>query len=343
MIKKYFSLLISGAIASASWVSGGPLIQSEIAKDAKWLAHIDMEGMMASSFSEFGVSKLKEIIAESNESKLSIDIDLVLQEILSITAYGADFGEEAAGSSVIILKTGDRMQAIFDGLVAHHEMEEEESPLKRVEGMPYESYVLGDELYIAFPHKNYAVAGKSFDEIEKAYAVIEGDSESLEDSEEKLILNEDGGFFLLVTAKGLDSVENMPAQARVFQKTKGGQFSIGEVDGNFRANVMLSTANAKISEQLSRIVNGLLALVSFSQVENQSMMEIVDSVYIGKGDDFVSLDFAYPVEKIMDLIQSLVEMADDGDQKSAEIESSSSQWDPKAREQTNLYAFIGHG
>ncbi|EDY83458.1 hypothetical protein VDG1235_3085 [Verrucomicrobiia bacterium DG1235] len=313
MIKKQFCILLAGTLAVASCLSAGPLEQSEIAKDAKWLAHIDMEGLMESSFSDLGVSKLKEVIEESNESAISVDIDLVLKEIKSITAYGVSLNEAAANESVLILKTGDRLQAIFDGFLAHHEINsEEEMPLKRIEDMKYETFLIGDELYLAFPHQQYAIASKSYERIEQAYAVIDGRSDSLKDTKDKLVLNSDSGFFMMVTASGINNLKNVPPQARMLQKTKGGQLSIGESEGMFRANVILTTANRETSLQLFRIVQGMLALASFTQVENQSMMEIVDSVNVQQGDDFVSLDFQYPIERLMGLLNTVVgEMAEE--------------------------------
>jgi len=309
MIKKQICTLLTGAAVIASALTAAPLVQTEIAKDAKWLAHIDMEGVLQSSFADLGVAKLKEEIAKSNQSAISIDVDLVLAEIKSVTAYGASFEDDAASKSVVILRTGDRLQAIFDGFLAAQELEGNEIPLKRVGDKPYQTYLLENELYLAFPTKNYAIAGKSFEQIESAYEVILGKGENLKTTEQKLVLNSDAGFFLMVTAKGIDSFKNVPPQARMLQKTKGGQISIGENEGNFKANIMLTTADEEVSLQLFRIVEGMLALASFTQVENQSMMEIVDSVDVSRGDDFVSLDFNYPVEKLMKVVEVLAKEA----------------------------------
>lgn len=309
MIKKQICALLIGAASVAACLSAAPLVQTEIAKDAKWLAHIDMEGVLESSFADMGVAKLKEEIAKNNQSAVSVDVDLLLAEIKSVTAYGASFEDDAASKSVIILKTGDRLQAIFDGFLAAHEMEGKKIPLERVGDKPYQTFLLEKELYLAFPTPNYAIAGKSFEQIEKAYEVILGKADNLDDSPQKLVLNSDAGFFLMVTAKGIDSFKDVPPQARMLQKTKGGQVSIGERSGMFLANVMLTTANEEVSLQLYRIVQGMLALASFTQVENHSMMEIVDSVQVKQGPDFVSLDFQYPVEKLVNLVEILAKEA----------------------------------
>jgi len=290
---------MAGALVAA------PLVKTEIAKDAKWLAHVDMEGILESSFAELGVAQLKDQIAKNNQTAVSIDVEMLLNEIKSVTAYGASFEQDAADNSIVILKTGDRLQAIFDGFIAAQELEGNEVPFQLAEGKPFQTYVMEDELFLAFPNRNYALAGKSFEQIEKAYQVIQGKAENLESADQNLVLNAEGGFFLMVTAKGIDSLKDVPPQARMLQKTKGGQISVGESEGTFRANVMLTTANEEVSVQLYQIVKGMLALASFTQLENQSMMEIVDSVEVSKGLDYLALDFQYPVEKVMDLVELL--------------------------------------
>ncbi len=346
MIKKQIFILLAGAVAAAACLTAAPLVKSEIAKDAKWLAHVDMEALMKSSFSDMGVAKLKEAVESAQEGKVSIDVDLVLAEIKSLTAYGANFSDTAATESVLILKTGDRLQAIFEGLLAHQEMEGTESPLTRLDDKPYQTFLLEGELYLSFPNKNYAIAGKNFERIEKAYAVIAGEAENLNDLDQKLVLNEDAGFFLMMTARGIDSLKNVPPQARMLQKTKGGQLSIGENDGEFRANVILTTEGPKVSMQLAQIVKGLLALASFTQVENQSMMEVVDSVDVQQGDDFVSLDFRYPIEKLMSLIGTAMEMMDDHDHSHDHghgEETSSTSDCLNELGQGKMLAYAGHG
>lgn len=324
-------------MANAAVVLGGPLQQSEIGVDAKWLVHVDMENLMQSSFSDIGVEKLKEAIKEHNESSVSIDVDMVLEEIKSITAYGSEFKEDDV-DGVIILKTGDRLQTIFDGLIAHYEMENEgEMPMKRLEDKPYETYVFEDELFLAFPNKNVAIASKSFDRIENAFAVVQGEGPNLSDSKEKLVVNDEAGFFLMVTATGINALENIPPQARMLQKTKGGQFSLGENEGTLRANLVLTTSGKEVSLQLYRIVQGMIALASFTQVENHSMMELMDSIDVRQGDDFVSLDFQYPTERLMSLIETLSGNGHNADHKP---EGHSARGDDDCRNQIELLAQV---
>lgn len=312
--KKLICSLLAGISLGLSLASAGPLVETQVAKDAKWLAHIDMERLLQSSFGDLATAKLKQQIAAANSSKVSVDVDLLLSEIKSITAYGASFAEGGDIDGVLVLQAGDKLQAIVDGFLAHMEMnaEEGEVPFKRLEDKPYDAYLFGEELFVAYPENGVVMASKRFDRIEQAYGVLQGRSASLADAEEALVLNPGPGFFLLASATGLHQLKDVPPQARMLQKTKGGQLSLGEWEGEARANLILTAESREVSLQLYRIVQGMVALASFTQVENQSMMEVVNRVQVRQEGDFVSVDFSYPIEALMELMSGL--MQGDGSQ-----------------------------
>lgn len=310
----------------AQSVFAAPLDKSYVGEDAKWLAHIDVEALMNASVSGLAIGELKEQIKKENDSKVSVDIDMVLAEIKSVTAYGAKIDQSGDTDGVLLIKTGNRFQAIVDGFIAHQELENEgEAPLKRLEDKPFTSYVLDDELYIAFPQKDLVIASKYFEQIEKAFEVVRGNSKNLAQSDDSLLLNNEDGFFLIATATGLSGLKDMPPQARILQKTKGGQLSIGEDAEDLRANLVLSTQNREVATQLYRIVQGMLALASFAQVENQEVMDVVDRIVVEQGENWVSIDFRYPAEKVLSLLKTLIDEGkhEHGDQGE---HSSSQRW-----------------
>ncbi|MDQ8203091.1 hypothetical protein [Pelagicoccus sp. SDUM812003] len=306
---KLVGRLFAGACIAAQAIIAAPLEKSNVAKDAKWLAHIDMEQVMKASLSGMAIGHLKEEIARNNQGSVTVDIDQLLAEIHSVTAYGETLGVESGEiDGVLLVETGERLQTIFDGFIAHQELQEDsEINFKRVEDRPFASYVLDEELYFAFPNKKLLIASKQYEQIEAAYQVVQGKSASLENDPSGLLLNEEEGFFLIATATGLDGLKNMPPQARILQKTKGGQLSIGEDKEDFRANLVLSTSGPEVSTQLYRIVQGMLALASFAQVENEGLMDVVNRVQVEQGRSWVSIDFRYPVEKVRDLLSDIIQ------------------------------------
>lgn len=306
MTKTKFFITLMGAVGAVRLLIGGPLVQSEIAKEALWLGHVDMEAITSSSIGEMGLSKIKDVIAENKGSRIGFDLDLVLSEIKSITAYGSSFEEEAETKSVLMLKCGDRLQSILDGYAASQEVSEEGTVFQRLEGHPHPTFLLEDELYVSFPSKGHAIAGKSFAEIEKALSVVRGTSPSLEDADEAFGLNGRRNLFLTVGVRNLDTLKEVPAKARMFQKATGGQVALGEDDGLIKASLILNTPDPKVSSQLARIIQGMLALVSFAEIDDRNVLMLTQSAKVLEGKRHVAVDLEYPVSELLGLVESLV-------------------------------------
>ena len=305
-LNKAIGIAILGASIVGQQLAGAPLKESQVAAEAKWLAHIDLESVMKSPFGGMMAEALKSELAKGNRSKVSVDVDLVLAELKSVTAYGTSFDPEGEFDGVVVMETGSKLPAILDGFLAHETLTRgDESSIKLLEDKPYTTYLVGGELYLANPRANLILASKSFEQIETAFAVVKGDAPSAAKAKTKLLLNRDAGFVVVATAVGLDQLKDLPPQARILQKTTGVQVSLGLNGPEFRANVTLGAASSQVAEQLHRIVQGMLALASFAQVDNEGLSGFMEKVVLTKGEDFVAVDFRHPIEDLMRLLEKI--------------------------------------
>jgi len=200
-----------------------------------------------------------------------------------------------------------RLRAIVDALIASEEATKgEESEIQAVEGKPFPTYLLGGELYVSIPGETLFVGSKSYAQIERAMDVLMGRAPSLDSGASNLVRGETEGFFLFASASGLKSLEGMPPQARILQQATGAQFSLGEMGSDLRSQLVLSTENATVSNQLYRIIQGMLALASFAQVENESLSTIVRNAQVEQSPEFVSVDLRYPAEGILKIVEPLI-------------------------------------
>jgi len=207
-----------------------------------------------------------------------------------------------------VIRTGERLKAIVDALLLNMQVSGQENPeFVAVEGKAFPTYLLGNELYLSIPDENLFVGSKSFDQIEKAMAVIKGEASSIAKGDSKLVRSETEGFFLFASANGLNEIDGIPPQARMLQQATGAQFSLGEMNGDLRSRLLLTTESAAVSNQLYRIIQGMLALVSFAKVENESLEQVVRNTKVLEGNDFVSVDLSYSAENIMMMLRPLIE------------------------------------
>lgn len=280
----------------------GPLVEDYVSKDAKWLVHLDMEDLLSSQFGEFVVTQGQAALDKEMDSPVSVNIDRLLREMHSVTAYGTSFDDKVSDHSVIVIKTGDKAQAIIDGYIASLESEGE-SPVELLSGKRFPSYVIDEDLYFAFPEKDVLVVSKSYEEIELTAQLIDGKRESIAESDMFVTMDRGDGFFLVSVLHRIADMKDFPPQARVLQKAKGAAFYAGEIGEDVEARIVLSTESNTVSEQLYRIVLGMLALVSFAEFENQSLSMLTENADVQRGDDFVSIYLRYPSQDIIYLLE----------------------------------------
>ncbi len=297
-------------IGAVNWAA--PLDKGSVAADAQWLAHMDLEALSQSSIGAFAIGKLKEEMAKNNDTPINIDVDLVMRELHSITAYGSSITEDPENNSVLIVKTGDRARSIVDALIATAEMEQDgKTGIKRLDDKELDTYLIGNELYASFLQDDVWISSKSYDQIEKAQSVIEGLTENIANSDSRLLVAEKPGFFFLATAEGFDAIGDMPAQARVLQKAQGGQIALGEYAGMFQANLSLLTPGPEVSGQLSRIIQGMVALASFAEIGDERLDTLMNNLSVEEADRLVSVDIAYPVDSLLNILTTLAGQAQD--------------------------------
>lgn len=293
------------AIASVA----APLSKDYVSKDAKWMVHIDVEQLLESKFGDLALAQAQKSLDEEMDSAMSINVEMLASEIHSITAYGSTFDEQAAENSVVVVKTGDKAQAIIDGYVATLE-DGEENPVTILEDKEYPSYLIDNEVNVAFPEPTIMVVSKSYNTIERTADLLNGKGETISESEAFSNMDNGDGFFLVSVLQNFADLEKFPPQARVLKKAKAGAFYAGEAGDDFQVKLILSTEDEKVSEQLYRIVLGMLALVSFAEFEDQSLSVLTDGADIQKGSDFVSIHLKYPSEEILRLVTTSVEGKD---------------------------------
>ncbi len=307
-MKKIFfivSIFVLGNLGFAA-----PLAKNQIASDAKWLAHIDFEKLTESSIGSYLLEITQGALAEEMDGPVSVNLEAVLQELHSATAYGTTFEDHPENHSILMIESGDKLKAIIDAfMIQIEESNEGEEKIKALENTPFETYLLDGELHLSFPKEGLIIAGKSFEQIERALSVIEGEIPSAAESDSGLELSgsDSAGFFFLASANGLDRLQDVPPQARLLQKATGAQIALGESAAHLHANLVLSTSGPKVSDQLSRILEGIIALVSFAQVGNQNLDKLTEGMSVQYGDDYVSLDMKYPTEDTIKMLSLLIE------------------------------------
>ncbi len=301
-----FAKYIIGAfVAMGGLANAETLDKSQISHDAKWLVHLDADAIKESFI---GGRILEMALAEmENEGSIHFDLEGLIDEVYSVTAYGTSFDQDPEENSVLILRSSERFRSIVDAFILSSGLLEDEDGAEEIQEAPYPTYLFSDEVHVSFPKEDLALASKSLAQIKKAMRVIEGETESMDDADSDLTLSKENGFFFIATASGINDIDDIPPKARVLQKATGVQLSLGEEEEIFVSNITLSTTGPTVSDQLYRIIQGMIALASFTEIGDESLALLTRNISVTKGQDFVSVDLRYPSANIEKLMMNLAQ------------------------------------
>lgn len=309
---KIVSSFLLGILVAGTSSSAAPFDPARVAEDTKWLAHVDVEGLKSSDIGGYVVDQIKMAIASKGGAKVSIDIDGILQQIQSITAYGTAFDDNPENHSVLLVEAGPKAQTMVDGFLASQELANDgKVPFKTVTGKSFPTYLIANEVYMTFPRKDLIVISKQFDQVERAMSVLNGKLPSLKKKSPLVASANADGFFFIASANGLNALKNMPPQARLLQKATSMHFALGEkikVGGknkDLAAFITLQTADSDVASQMRKIVDGMLAMASFVQVQDQNFNRLVQSITVNESDRAVTIGWSYPAEEVVKLVTSL--------------------------------------
>src|SRR5688500_8919311 len=142
-----FSLLVLASCTVAT-VFPGPIDQTKIAADAKWVVHLDFDAFRKSALGSHFVSKVVEPQIEAQEFLRSTTLSINLTNISSLTAYGPNFEKDGAG--VLLLKTAADVKKDLDTLVGMASLSaNEKKDLTMVQQKPFPLYNLKDDVFLA--------------------------------------------------------------------------------------------------------------------------------------------------------------------------------------------------
>ncbi|MBE7540480.1 MAG: hypothetical protein HS122_18985 [Opitutaceae bacterium] len=306
---KIIPSLLAGILVTGTFLNAAPFDPAQVAKDTKWLAHVDLDGLKASKIGGFVIDRIKTEIAkkeQSRQSNISIDVDGIIQQIHSLTAYGNSFENNPQNHAVLLVQAGPKVQTIVEGFLAGQELSHDgKVPFKTVVGKSFPTYLFANEVYLTFPRRDLILISKQFDQVEQALSVIDGRIAPIERSDPLLASANSRGFFFIASANGFDRLKEMPAQARLLQKATGVQVALGEMGANLAARVTLLTANAEVSTNMSKIVQGIIAMASFVQVQDQNINRLAQSITVDQSEHSVSVGLTFPSEDAIKLLTSL--------------------------------------
>jgi hypothetical protein len=149
----------------------------------------------------------------------------------------------------------------------------------------------------------------------KAYDVFRGSAPSLAKKSNSPLaeLMPKGGKNYLIAASEVPNTEGLvpqnAPQARILQMATAGAIALGEDDTLTAARLQLVASTDDMAEKLDRILQGMTALLSLANTDDQQLAEFIRSVTTQRTGKQVTLTLAYPSERLLQMMQQVQQRA----------------------------------
>jgi hypothetical protein len=289
-------IVLSLILGSLAWA--GPLKAREVAAEAKWMAHMDIEKIVSSQIGKFFLGVLEE---KGDMEKIDAFGTLFdfnpLEDLHSITAYGTEFGKEEAVAvikgrydpeKVLAMMTfeGSRTESSYGDFTVH----------KREKG--------SETFFFCFYSGNTVVFSNKDHLLRLALDVLTGKKESLADGgalRDMQSLPE--GTFFCGAAEGFGNMKIEEPQARVLQKAEKIKVAVGELEANNFVLASLTMDSTESATQVHDVLRGLLALGNMFGEHEPDLAGLIRDVQLHQDGRRVALRFTRPSQDLFDMLK----------------------------------------
>lgn len=315
---KTFILTLAATLAVTATSFAGPIHKENIAADAKWMLHLDVDNLLQTGIGKYFAESIldKELGKAKRDIQQQFGIEFDWRQIQSITAYGTQFKPKGDPGGVLLIEGFDfakALDSVIDRLQAA--LAGADQPLKKVAEGQETFYSLRDEVFgLALPGNLFLVS-KSKDEVQKARDVVTGTAPSLKASKDAARLPEPAkAGFLVGLINSFDSAP-LPPQAKGLKNVEGAQVVMGEQAENVFVKLAVSAKDAESATQLQQALQGVIALVTLTQPDNKSAQKLVQAAKVTGAENVVTVKLDLPSSDVIDLVkEGQAKKASQGDQ-----------------------------
>lgn len=295
--------------------------------DARWVLHADLNALRESTLGKELVAVVGQSRIDLGGSKVGLDVPKVLATIGTITAYGANFhNDPRLLDGTMVLQGTEDLRKILESLLLQGNLASPET-VEEITDLPFPAYRLvarhpapaaaatpaGAEpvgLFVAFPPEPVVLASKSRQHLLKAHDAFRGTTASVAKSPDSALApllrnSRDSYLFAASIVPPGTVLGNDATQARILQMTNSGTIAIGEEANQAFAHARLFATSETMADKLMKIVQGVAAMISLAETNDRQLAEFMNSAKVDRSGNVVTLDIAYPAERLVQMVKSL--------------------------------------
>lgn len=171
--------------------------------------------------------------------------------------------------------------------------------LERLETETGPVYAIHERLYIAPQPGAPVILSRARQTLVKAQEVLTGGAPNLNANPAfSDLCRTEQGCFLLTAAHGFSEAALVPPQAQVLKLAEALHLRLAETDGQVHAHLALSAKQPETARQMHQVLQGMIALLSLTQPDNQELQTLLRGTRVGLDDRTVTVDIALPATTV---------------------------------------------
>ena len=253
-------------LALATTAVAGPINAKDVPPAAKWVAHLDVQGLVNSQFGQWVLGQLRE--KEQLDSKLQGFVSIFgfdpVKDIASVTIYGTEY---SPASAVIIFKGKWDKEKLLGLLKQNPGFGESAYGQHTIEKWTQNAEDAQDDgvRHGAFHGDGTAVISRSEAAVKAALDALDGKTAGTVE----VVPAMGPGVFLLVAAKEFALPANADPKAAVLKRIAGGTLMAGENGDTVFVNAKLNTRKPQDAQRVRQMLDGGLAFLSLVAEQTQ--------------------------------------------------------------------------
>lgn len=291
--------------AAATLAVAGPLEKTHVAADARWVLHLDLDALLASTVGDTLAREALDpkLAKPTADLKQQLGFDFDWRRIHGITLYGAEFSGPEHLRGVLLLDTDlDIAQGLELALQYQTQKLAQLGGTPALERLATEAgplYALHERLYIAPQPGVPVIVSQARQTLVKAQEVLTGGAPNLNAhaSFSELCRAEPGSFFLVV-AQGFSETAPVPPRAQVLKLAEALRLSLAESEGQVHARLDLNAKQPETASQMHQVLQGMMALLSLTQADHQELQALLQGTRVGLDGRTVTVDITLPAATV---------------------------------------------
>ena len=268
-----FALVLTAALCA----SAGPLRPGTVPADARWLVHLNVEQLKATTIGTYVLDRLNTREAGPKLAAFQAVFNFdPRQDIRAVTLCGPDndernstvliFGDYDRDRLVTLLKATDGYSTEQYGDKTIHGWAAAASQAKR-RAWPAKGWTAG---FVCFHPDNVAVLGKNADRLRAALDVLDRKQRSLAAAAESLPTARARDAVLAVVAD-FSRMTGLEPKAAVFQQTRTIELYLRETNGMLEGRFRLLAEQPGTAVQVRNVFRGLIDLALLGAQDNPAL------------------------------------------------------------------------